>query len=250
MRWSNDIFKSDSNTDSPNRRAQVIAVVEGFSLTVAGVVAGILAVLGVSIAVRVTGISSTDAVQLLQSRAIQAGFLVVALVYLTIRGRPARWIQFHVPSLRGVAWIIAIPLLTAGAGFALEPVLRFVGIVQPPTTDTMAVDGFLTRPLLWAVVFVGWFLFAAPAEELLFRGVIQGRLRDTFAPARGILLAALFFGLMHIPVAMLSEGMEPASIFIETSVSGLIFGVAYERTDNLLVPSIAHAGLWTGGLIL
>ena len=250
MSWRDDLIDASTGSESSTQRAQVIAVVEGLGLTLGSVFAGIIAVLGISIALNTTDIPATDAVQLLQSRAIQVGFLAVALAYLVIRGHPRYSIQFRIPSLHGVAWILTIPLLTAGSGYILEPVLAIVGIAQPSTTTSMAVEGFTTQPLLWGVVLVGWFAFAAPAEELLFRGIIQGRLRDAFAPIPGILLAAVLFGLMHVPIAALSTGMEPASSFVETLVSGAIFGVAYERTDNLLVPSVAHAGLWTVGLIV
>ncbi|WP_336024987.1 CPBP family intramembrane glutamic endopeptidase [Halobellus salinisoli] len=239
-----------TGSDSSTRRAQVIAVTESVSLTIGSVLAGIGAVLIVATGIQAIDVPSMDAVQLLRSRAIQLGFLGVSLAYLTVREFPLDSITFRVPSLRGVAWIVAIPVLTAGAGFVLEPLLAAVGIVQPPASPGMGIDGFGTRPLLWIVVFVGWFVFAAPAEELLFRGIIQGRLRQTFEGVPGILLAAVCFGLMHVPVAALSAGMGPASAFVETSVSGAIFGVAYERTGNLLVPSVAHALLWTGGLVL
>lgn len=250
MSWLSDLVATRTDSGSSTRREQIVAVLEGGGLTLGSVVAGILAVLMVSIGLNSTGIPSTDAVQLLRSRAIQVGFFVVALGYLAFRGYPRHLVQYRIPSLHDMAWIVAIPLLTATGGYLLDPILALVGIVSPATTETMAVEGFTTRPLLWGVVVIGWFGFAAPAEELLFRGVIQGRLRETFAPLPGILLAAIFFGLMHVPVAALSTGMEPASSFVETAVSGAIFGVAYERTDNLLVPSVAHAGLWTTGLLL
>lgn len=236
--------------NSSTRRAQSTAVIEVVVLTIGSVVAGIGAALGIAMVVQASGLPSTDAVQLLQSRAIQLGFLAVALVYLAVRVFPSNSISFRVPSRRGVAWIAAIPVLTAGAGFVLEPLLASINIVQPPASSGMAIDDFGTRPLLWIVVFFGWFVFAAPAEELLFRGIIQGRLRQSFAAVPGILLAAVCFGLMHVPVAVLSTGMAPASAFVETFVGGAIFGIAYERTDNLLVPSVAHAILWTSGFFL
>lgn len=239
-----------SDSHSSLRRERVVAVAEGFGLTLGSVVTGIVTVIAISTILNGISFPSTDAVQLLRSRAIQVGFLAVILPYLAVRGRPSLSSRFRIPSLRGAAWIIAIPLLTAGSGYLLEPLLAFAGIVQPPPTNGTAVNGFVKRPLLWGVVFVGWFVFAAPAEELLFRGIIQGRLRETFDPVPGILLASVFFGLMHVPIAALSTGMEPASSFIETFVSGLVFGTAYERTGNLLVPSVAHASLWTAGLVL
>lgn len=250
MPWLERLTNVSTENEAATRREQLVAIFEGFGLTITSVIAGILAALGMSIAVTSTGIPLTDAVQLLQTRAIQVGFLGVALTYLVFRPYLRHSIQFEIPSLHGIAWIIAIPLLTVSSGYILEPLLAFAGIAPPAPTETMSVDGFTTRPVLWLIVLTGWFGVAAPAEELLFRGVIQGRLRETFAPLPGILLAAVFFGLMHVPVAALSTGMEPASSFIETTVSGAVFGVAYERTDNLLVPSIAHAAFWTSALVI
>lgn len=245
-----DDFTLRAGRDSSTLRAQIIALTEAITLTIGSVIAGIGAVLAVVVAIQVTSLPSTDTVQLLRSKAIQLGFLAVALAYLTIREFSWDSFSFRVPSLRGVAWIVAIPLLSVGAGFILEPLLAAIGIVQSPASTGLGIDDFGARPLLWIVVFIGWFIVAAPAEELLFRGIIQGRLRQTFEVVPGILLAAVCFGLMHVPVAALSSGMEPISAFVETSVGGAIFGVGYERTDNLLVPSIAHAMLWTSGFFV
>lgn len=233
-----------------NERPKLRAVAEALGLTAASIVGGIAAVMLISAAFVASGLPSTDAVQLLRSRAIQVGFLAVALGYLAVRGQPSPPIQFRVPLLHDAAWIVAIPLLTVGAGFVLEPLLSAVGIAPPAGAGAMAIDDFLSRPLLWLVVLVGWFGFAAPAEELLFRGIVQGRLRERFAPALGVLLAAACFALMHVPIAALSTGMAPAYSLFETFVGGAVFGIAYERTDNLLVPSVAHAGLWASGLLI
>jgi membrane protease YdiL (CAAX protease family) len=249
MTWTDRVLGTGTESTTATHLERFVAVFVGFGLTIFSVIAGILAVVGLSILFNSTGIPLSDAVQLLRTRAIQVGFLGVALLYLSRRPQLRRSINFDVPSVNGIAWIIAIPLLSIASGFVLEPVLAFVGIAPPAPTGT-TIDGFTSRPVLWLTVLIGWFVIAAPAEELLFRGVIQGRLRETFAPVSGIVLAAVFFGLMHIPIAALSTGMEPASSFIQTIVSGLIFGVAYERTDNLVVPSIAHAVFWASALVV
>lgn len=229
---------------------QAVAVAEGLGLTVAGVVGGILAVLALAAGVDAAGLSGSDAARLLQNTAIQPGFLAVALGFLLACDAPSKYARFRVPSARELVWILAIPVALAGIGRALDPILALVGIVPPGSTGGSPVDGFASRPLLWLVVFVGWFVVAAPSEELLFRGIVQGRLRERFDATAGVLLAAGIFGLMHFGIAFLSAGMEPVSSFVESFVGGLVFGTAYERTGNLVVPSVAHAALWTSALLL
>lgn len=82
-------------------------------------------------------------------------------------------------------------------------------------------------------------ILVAPAEELLFRGAIQGRLRRAFGPVGAIAGASLIFGSIHfinftgsVVGAVVGAGI--------VTVGGAVFGVVYERTGNLVVPIIAH----------
>jgi len=82
-------------------------------------------------------------------------------------------------------------------------------------------------------------LLIGPGEELLFRGLVQGRLRLSFGPAVAIGLATLVFAIVHYP--SLSGPPLGRLLYVAViSVPGLIFGVAYEYTDNLLVPAFVH----------
>ena len=68
------------------------------------------------------------------------------------------------------------------------------------------------------------------AEEAFFRGVLQPRI--------GLLAAALIFGLAHfVP----RRELAPWALF--AVVAGLLLGILFESTGNLVAPVVAHASI-------
>lgn len=235
------------------RRVQAVAVAGALGLTVGGLAFGVLAALCLGfLAFELAAPHRPDGLVVVQVRYLQFGFLLFALGYVAVRGTPRRYVKLRRPTRRDAGWIVAIPLALALLGTGFDPVLASVGLLP----GGAGADGFpvdvLARPWLWPVVFVAWFLLAAPGEELLFRGVIQGRLGETFDAARAVGLAAVLFALAHVLLGFVTGRADGAiaANAVETFASGLVFGAAYERTDNLVVPAVAHAGLWTLGLAL
>jgi membrane protease YdiL (CAAX protease family) len=71
---------------------------------------------------------------------------------------------------------------------------------------------------------------SAVAEEAFFRGVLQPRI--------GLLAAALIFGLAHfVP----RRELAPWALF--AVAAGLLLGVLFESTGNLVAPVVAHASI-------
>jgi membrane protease YdiL (CAAX protease family) len=98
----------------------------------------------------------------------------------------------------------------------------------------------LAARIIRVLVFVGFL------EEFLFRGFIQSRLNDyfgrpfSFANVRygpGLILAALAFGLFH-PITVV--GSTPWAWALWTSVLGLVFGFAREKTGSVVTPALMH----------
>lgn len=82
-------------------------------------------------------------------------------------------------------------------------------------------------------------------EEFLFRGALQTRLRLLWGPGWALVLQALLFGVWHVGLGYTTTahaGLLPALAIsiINQGVMGLAFGIMFERTRNLLVPSIVH----------
>lgn len=90
-------------------------------------------------------------------------------------------------------------------------------------------------------------------EEFLFRGALQTRLRRLVTPGWAVVVQALIFGLWHLGLGHSATGdgaLLPAVLSIITiqSVLGLGFGLIFERTRNLIAPSIVHVLLNSMGL--
>lgn len=85
-------------------------------------------------------------------------------------------------------------------------------------------------------------------EEFFFRAVLQTRLSEALnSPLSGLSLATLIFCLYHLPFR-LYEGPSAgrfryalATAFIDPVLGGLIGGVLWLRTRNLMAPVFVHA---------
>ncbi len=82
-------------------------------------------------------------------------------------------------------------------------------------------------------------------EEFLFRGALQTRLRGLIGPSSALILQALIFGVWHLGLGFTDTGhagVVPAlaSTIVHQSIIGLAYGIIFERTRNLVVPSVAH----------
>ena len=101
--------------------------------------------------------------------------------------------------------------------------------------------------------FAIWFNFiiGSPlAEELLFRGVLFNELSRFVPSYLAIIISALMFAILHLPVWLILDGMPIALVienFIQIFVYGLIFAAMMKFTKSLWTPLAAH---WLNNLIL
>lgn len=120
--------------------------------------------------------------------------------------------------------------------FSISVVAAAAGVAPGESVfdDPIAADP--TVALWLAVLSV---VLVAPAEELLFRGAIQGRLRRAFGPVGAIAGASLLFGSIHFVNFTGSIVAAVVGVGVVT-IGGVIFGLIYERTSHLVVPILAH----------
>jgi membrane protease YdiL (CAAX protease family) len=163
------------------------------------------------------------------------GFLGAAGGYLAVR-RDWSLVAVHSPTRRDA---LVMALGTAVFFVAMGVGTVIISLLGLETAENVAVSRGQENPELFLVFLPIQFLLTAPAEEVLFRGVIQGLFRRAYGVLPGIVLASLLFGLVHYPALAGSDGI--LTVIALLVATGALLGTLYEYTGNLLVPIVVHA---------
>ncbi|WP_255193162.1 CPBP family intramembrane glutamic endopeptidase [Natronobeatus ordinarius] len=230
---------TSSHRDNPIRSVVVGVAIAIFAFVVANVLVTPLALVDPGFLDPETSMerSTTIAMMVLNF----AGFAVAGAIYLAYTGRGWSYVDLRMPTKRDWLWMIAT---TVGSILFIIVFGIAVQLLELPAApnDIVNIIGDDQILLLWMFAIV---VFAnAPAEEFLFRNVIQKRLYQSFTKNGAVVVASVIFAAVHFPVFLVSGGPLLATMVSLTAVfvGSLIFGYAYAKTDNLLVPTVAHAG--------
>ena len=186
------------------------------------------------------------------------GFGTTALLYVGGRRllaerfqglRPFR-ISVSIPSLLDVGTVIGGYVAAFGVVIATLLTVLLLGLGE--VIGQSANQGALIAqqsPIAALVMIPVSIVLIGPGEELLFRGIVQRRLGEAFPVPVAVVLASLLFAVAH--AISLTGPLEAKALNIAILVGpALVFGAAYEYTDNLVVPSLIHgcynATLFTG----
>lgn len=166
--------------------------------------------------------------------------ILVTITYLMIesrlRGRKKTESGFD---LRGLphalreTWLFILlvvfvtPLLTVIVGRLFIPEY-FIHVLErvTPYVNMDSTNNLFTQLLILAF-----------GEEIVFRVFLQGRLGWFINPRLAILLSSLVFALVHFTSgAIVVVTMDLLSVFVDS----LLFGVIFQRSNNVFASTIAH----------
>jgi len=138
--------------------------------------------------------------------------------------RKIRWIRiffivlFLVLFSYGAFWLLNYPL-----SYIVPSYVK--GILEEKGFYTLADTSF---PLLCNILNVVIVVIIAPIiEEIVFRGIILGRLSVMWNTSRAILLSSFIFGILHYDI-------------IGAFIFGIIMSILYINTRTLVVPILCH----------
>lgn len=223
-------------SESPLRTVGVAA-----GLGVLGIV--LLALVSIVVVLVSSPIGLSTGVLLVVGTAVgqYVGFGGLALSYLRRRGFTWEQVRSYVgvrtPSLREVGVVVAgylaiIVLLVVVAGIA--------SVFLPEPAENEATGVAADNPGIVPGMILMMFLVVGPMEELLFRGVVQNRIRERLDPVPAIVTASAIFATVHV-VALAGD---PSGMLVTVFIlffPATVFGAVYEYTGNLVVPALLHA---------
>lgn len=139
--------------------------------------------------------------------------------------------------------VLAAAAITVGTATRVGARVVVVGVVATVVLVVPALMFSSARaslPLAW---FPGWMaatVLVAPAEEAFLRGVLYDALARRWNVDVAIVVAAVAFGLMHVPL----YGWH--ALPLDTAV-GVVLGVARLASGTWVAPAIAHTGADVAG---
>ncbi len=227
---------------SAERRSPPLAVAEAAGLGVAGLLVGsVVAVLLYSLAIGIAPpiSESLPAQNVLMTFGQGVGIVAAAVFYLRVNDLGVSFLRFEWPGAKDVGWA----LLTTVALFALFVIgVSIADLIGLSPTEHSVADRAEEDPRVLLALVPAAVLVTGPAEELLYRGVVQSRLVTAFGTATAVAVASVIFALVHVPAYAAGAGLD-ASLLTTLAllfVLGAVLGAAYEYTGNLAVPMLAH----------
>jgi len=218
-------------------KSRLRALGVGVGVSVGGLLLGLVFTLGALLLARpFVDIGDLELIVLSLLMIQGLGLGGAAVAYVSWRGVGLEYAEARVPNLTDIAWIVAAYVVAIVGVFVVAVLLT---LLNPPSANNQAAETATESPEVLLVLIPGSFLLIGPGEELLFRGVVQTRIREAFGPVPGVFLASLIFAAVHVRALV----GDPQGILVTVGVlmvPSLILGAAYEYTDNIVVPALIH----------
>lgn len=224
----------------PSDRDRLRVVAKSVGLALTGAVAGIVTLFVLANFLQALGVNVEQRIILQYGLSILAlqgfGFIIVVLAFFAIEDR-FDIVSIRMPTLRDAGFAVVGLLGLIGLLALLSALYTTFGVETP---STAIVEDGMQNPQLALYLIPLTYLFVGPGEELMFRGAVQGMIRERYSAVPAIALASGVFALAHtMNVFGAPLGQVGAYLFVIFTLSVLL-GTLYEVTGNLLVTIFVH----------
>ncbi|MDX2343883.1 MAG: type II CAAX endopeptidase family protein [Acidimicrobiia bacterium] len=222
----------------PYLPGSVWTYLDAFGLFVAGLFGSLVAIaLGVAVN---GGEELADVPLLITSSLGQAVVLAAILMYMSrSRGTDSWELDFgwRFESSDWLGLVFGMALQLGVTIFVLLPLAWLLQIDDPPQQDVAdiaagvsSIGGRIAILLILVVV-------APVSEELLYRGVLLGRLRRSYSAHTSVVVSAAIFSAIHL--------IDPNAAFVVPGlfVIGLVLGYQALKTGRIGLSIMTHAGV-------
>ncbi|MWV63278.1 CPBP family intramembrane metalloprotease [Halorubrum sp. JWXQ-INN 858] len=235
-----DPLDTDQSTGDASGDSPAVAIAAALGLGVLGPLIALVGGIGVFALDVVFELSLVAQLVLTLFVGQYVAFAGLAVAYLAWRGLDRSGIVEYLgvrrPSLLELGIVVVgwVAILISVIGISV--IIQLIGV---ETAANQSAEVALQNPAIVPLFILASFLVIGPCEELLYRGVVQGRLRESLPAAPSIVIASAIFALIHVMALTggITGRLTTVAILFFPS---LIFGVVYEYTGNIVVPSLLH----------
>ena len=219
-------------------REQLYSIGISVGIAFGAYIVGTLLTVGVALGLEAIGVTvlSEPTRRLFLSTVLLQGvaFGGVALLYLRYQDLGLEFVKVRIPTRKDAAVMLAGLVSILGMVVVASLLLTYLGI---DTAQNQIMELGQQEPIAFLLLVPLSFLLVGPGEELLFRALIQGTLRESFHPVRAIVLASALFAIIH--VFSLSGDGKWVYVGLVFALA-LVLGATYEYTGNIVVPAVIH----------
>lgn len=179
------------------------------------------------------------------------GTISIGYLFFRYTEKDLDFVDIHRPSLKHlITAILSVGVLLLFA-VILEQILTVIGF---PMSDHQIYDmatspeGGLSPEFILLLIPIS-ILIVGPAEEFVFRGLIQKSLYSNFTTKMSILLTSTIFALIHFPAYLTGTIADAIATLLVIFGLSIILGAIYAHTENVVVPALTH-GIYNAVLFL
>lgn len=164
------------------------------------------------------------------------GFGIAGIGYILVTDR-ADLVSIRWPTYADFKWLV-VGLVGLLGSYAI--VTTIFGLLGVSGAESVIVERGKNQPIYFLYLIPVTILLVGPTEELIFRGLIQGVLDEAYGPKIAILIASVIFTVPHYPSYIGKDLITILPTLSVVLILGGILGVLYEKSQNLVVPSVIH----------
>lgn len=225
-----------ATTKSPGYVVAAMTVLGAVTLVV-GILFGTITYVLVGAPLSISPTSASG--QLLTNVGTYAALAAAGGVYLLRYDLPLSYVRYRLPGARDLAMAGAAIIALLALALTIPPVVTRLGL---PLAEHSIAETIEANPAIALVFLPVSVLVVGPAEEFIYRGIIQTRLREVFDTGAAVAIAAVIFASVHF-LAYFDPGNVSGTVVTIAFLLlplGAILGIAFEYTENLVVPALAH----------
>lgn len=186
---------------------------------------------------------------IIESIGLFLGGLTIAYIYYKTSDPADNFISISAPSAKVSGIVLGITIGLFTFAFGIDIITEYIGIGSSDHgiyDMAMGEDAVLSELFILSMIPVS-ILIVGPAEELIFRGLVQNHLATTFENLTAIIYASVIFAAVHIPAYFTTNIAEIGIALTTIFTLSIVLGTVYNYTKNLIVPMLIH-GLYNATL--